>query len=257
MSINLSDLCMSSNIGSGDLTMVYTTKTDQEATMGFELSLNDILVERLISLFPDIDTLVPMLRSFEGMVDCQMTATCKADSTMSVLLPSVNASCYLSGKNMVLLDGETFTEISKTLMFKNKKRNMIDSIAVDLAIHDNKIEVFPFLVEMDRYKVAVGGTHNLDMTFDYHLSVLKSPVPFKLGIDIKGNLDDFKFKIVKCKYKDFLKPAKQAELDSTRRNVREEIRETIRKQIREAAPELGNSLSEIHPHTHGHVEEST
>ena len=66
-SINLSDLCMSSNIGSGDLTMVYTTKTDQEATMGFELSLNDILVERLISLFPDIDTLVPMLRSFEGM----------------------------------------------------------------------------------------------------------------------------------------------------------------------------------------------
>ena len=63
-SINLSDLCMSSNIGSGDLTMVYTTKTDQEATMGFELSLNDILVERLISLFPDIDTLVPMLRSF-------------------------------------------------------------------------------------------------------------------------------------------------------------------------------------------------
>lgn len=256
-SINLSDLCMSSNIGSGDLTMVYTTKTDQEATMGFELSLNDILVERLISLFPDIDTLVPMLRSFEGMVDCQMTATCKADSTMSVLLPSVNASCYLSGKNMVLLDGETFTEISKTLMFKNKKRNMIDSIAVDLAIHDNKIEVFPFLVEMDRYKVAVGGTHNLDMTFDYHLSVLKSPVPFKLGIDIKGNLDDFKFKIVKCKYKDFLKPAKQAELDSTRRNVREEIRETIRKQIREAAPELGNSLSEIHPHTHGHVEEST
>lgn len=256
-SINLSDLCMSSNIGSGDLTMVYTTKTDQEATMGFELSLDDILVERLISLFPDIDTLVPMLRSFEGMVDCQMTATCKADSTMSVLLPSVNASCYLSGKNMVLLDGETFTEISKTLMFKNKKRNMIDSIAVDLAIHDNKIKVFPFLVEMDRYKVAVGGTHNLDMTFDYHLSVLKSPVPFKLGIDIKGNLDDFKFKIVKCKYKDFLKPAKQAELDSTRRNVREEIRETIRKQIREAAPELGNSLSEIHPHTHGHVEEST
>ena len=134
---------------------------------------------------------------------------------------------------------------------------MNDSIALDLAIHDNKIEVFPFLVEMDRYKVAVGGTHNLDMTFDYHLSVLKSPVPFKLGIDIKGNLDDFKFKIVKCKYKDFLKPTKQAELDSTRRNVREEIRETIRKQIREAAPELGNSLSEIHPHTHGHVEEST
>ena len=215
--------------------------------MGLELGLNKILVNKLIDLFPSMDTLVPMLRSFEGVVDCQITATCQTDSTMSVLLPTLNASCFMRGKDMVLLDGETFAEISKTLMFKNKKRNLIDSIAVDLAIKDSKIEVFPFLVEMDRYKVAVGGTHNMDMTFDYHLSVLKSPVPFKLGIDITGNLDDFKFKIVRCKYKDFLQPAKQAELDSTRRNVRELIRDEIRRQIREAAPELGNSLSENHP----------
>lgn len=245
--LNLSELRMNSNIGDGNLTMVYSTPDEAHASMGLELGLNKILVNKLIDLFPSIDTLVPMLRSFEGVVDCQITATCQTDSTMSVLLPTLNASCFMRGKDMVLLDGETFAEISKTLMFKNKKRNLIDSIAVDLAIKDSKIEVFPFLVEMDRYKVAVGGTHNMDMTFDYHLSVLKSPVPFKLGIDITGNLDDFKFKIVRCKYKDFLQPAKQAELDSTRRNVRELIRDEIRRQIREAAPELGNSLSENHP----------
>lgn len=245
--LNLSELRMNSNIGDGNLTMVYSTPDEAHASMGLELGLNKILVNKLIDLFPSMDTLVPMLRSFEGVVDCQITATCQTDSTMSVLLPTLNASCFMRGKDMVLLDGETFAEISKTLMFKNKKRNLIDSIAVDLAIKDSKIEVFPFLVEMDRYKVAVGGTHNMDMTFDYHLSVLKSPVPFKLGIDITGNLDDFKFKIVRCKYKDFLQPAKQAELDSTRRNVRELIRDEIRRQIRETAPELGNSLSENHP----------
>lgn len=245
--LNLSELRMNSNIGDGNLTMVYSTPDEAHASMGLELGLNKILVNKLIDLFPSMDTLVPMLRSFEGVVDCQITATCQTDSTMSVLLPTLNASCFMRGKDMVLLDGETFAEISKTLMFKNKKRNLIDSIAVDLAIKDSKIEVFPFLVEMDRYKVAVGGTHNMDMTFDYHLSVLKSPVPFKLGIDITGNLDNFKFKIVRCKYKDFLQPAKQAELDSTRRNVRELIRDEIRRQIREAAPELGNSLSENHP----------
>lgn len=256
-SVNLSDLAMHSNIGCGNLTMVYTAKDRSGATAGFDLDMDDILVDKLISLFPSIDTLVPMLRSFEGVVDCQMTTTCRLDSTMSVLLPSLNSSCYLSGKNMVLLDGETFTEISKTLMFKNKKRNMIDSIAVDLAIHDNKIEVFPFLVEMDRYRVAVGGTHNLDMTFNYHLSVLKSPVPFKLGIDITGNLDDFKFKIVKCRYKDLFKPAKQAELDSTRKNIRQDIREAIRKQIREAAPELVSDLSFVPSHAHVHQPDET
>jgi len=164
------------------------------------------------------------------------------DSTMSVVLPSLQSACYLSGVDMVLLDGETFTEISKTLMFKNKQRNQIDSISVDLTIRDNKIEVFPFLLEMDRYRVAVGGTHNLDMTFNYHLSVLKSPVPFKLGIDITGNLDKFKYKITKRKYKDLFKPAREAELDATRTNLRTEIREAIRKQMQANAPELARNL---------------
>ena len=238
-SINLSKLNIHSNMGNGNLTMVYKAKKKQQATAGLDLDMKDVQVEKLIALIPSFDTLVPMLRSFEGDLDCQITATCKIDSTMSLIMPSINSSCYLHGHNMVLLDGETFTEISKTLMFKNKKRNIIDSISVDLAIKDNKIEVFPFLIEMDRYKVAVGGTHNLNMTFNYHLSVLKSPVPFKLGIDITGNLDDFKYKITKCKYKDIFKPAKQAELDSTRKNIRKDIRDAVRKQIEEAAPELG------------------
>lgn len=249
-SINLSNLAMHSNIGCGNLTMVYTAKNRQSASAGFDLDMEDVLVDKLIGLYPAIDTLVPMLRSFEGVVDCQMTATCQIDSTLSVILPSLHSACYLHGENMVLLDGETFTEISKTLMFKNKKRNVIDSISVDLSIKDNKIEVFPFLVQMDRYKVAVGGTHNLDMTFNYHLSVLKSPVPFKLGIDITGNLDDFKYKIVKCRYKDLFKATKETGLDSTRTNIRESIRDAIRKQIKEAAPELKGSLSENQMHSH-------
>ncbi|MCC8142589.1 MAG: AsmA family protein [Tannerellaceae bacterium] len=242
-SINLKRLDMHSNLGHGNLTLVYTARDAYEASAGFELDMQDILVDKLVGLFPSIDTLMPMLRSFEGVVDCQITATCDLDSTMSVILPSVESACYIYGENMVLLDGETFAEISKTLMFKNKERNVIDSISVDLAIRNNQIEVYPFLIEMDRYKVAVGGTHNMDMTFNYHLSVLKSPVPFKLGLDISGNLDKFKYKITKCRYKDLFKPAKIAELDDTRSSVRNEIREMIRKKIYENAPELAGDLN--------------
>ena len=74
---------------------------------------------------------------------------------------------------MVLLDGETFTEISKTLMFKIKT-DMIDSIAVDLAIHDNRSR-YSHSGEMDRYKVAVGGNAVIwIVTFDYHLVGFKN-----------------------------------------------------------------------------------
>lgn len=247
-SVNLNNLGMRSNIGRGNLTLIYEAKNKQGASAGFDLDMEDVLVDKLIGLYPSLDTMMPMLRSFEGVVDCQMTATCQIDSTMSVILPSVYSACHLHGENMVLLDGEAFAEISKTLMFKNKKRNVIDSISVNLAVKDNKIEIYPFMAEMDRYKVAVGGTHNLDMTFNYHISVLKSPVPFKLGIDVTGNLDDFKYKIVKCRYKDILQPARQEELNSTHTNIRNELQEMIRKQIKEAAPKLTSDLPLEHPH---------
>lgn len=240
-SVNLKKLDMESNIGHGNLTMFYSAKDQTGGSAGIDMEMNGILVEKLIDLYPAIDTLLPMLRSFEGILDCQMILTCDIDSTMSLILPSINTACFLKGKNMVLLDGEAFTEISKTLMFKNKERNQIDNISVDLAIKDNKIEVFPFLLEMDRYRVAVGGTHNLDMTFDYHLSVLKSPVPFKLGIDITGNLDKFKFKITKCKYKNTFDPAREEELIASKINLRESIRELVRKQIIQNAPELASN----------------
>lgn len=240
-SINLKKLAMRSNIGDGNVTMYYTAKDKEKASVGFDLEMQAIQVDKLIDLYPAIDTLLPMLRSFEGIMDCQMAATCDLDSASSVVLTSLNTGCSLAGKDMVLLDGETFAEISKTLMFKNKQRNKIDQISVDLAIRDNKIEVFPFLLEMDRYRVAVGGTHNLDMTFNYHVSVLKSPVPFKLGIDVTGNMDDFKYKIVKCKYKDIFQPAKQQELDPTPHNIRDGLRAFIRQQIGENAPELAGT----------------
>jgi hypothetical protein len=45
--------------------------------------------------------------------------------------------------------------------------------------------------------VTVGGVHRLDMTFNYHVSVLESPLGFKIDINLAGNFDDMKFGLVK------------------------------------------------------------
>ena len=230
--VQLTSFYSKSNIGQGDMSMFYDARNKNEASIGVDIDLKNIQVEKFIDLIPSIDTLVPMLKSFEGVLDCQMVAAFKIDSTSSIVLPSLEAACYLQGEKMVLLDGETFTEISKKLMFKNKKRNLIDSIAVDLTIKNSNIEVYPFLVELDRYRLAVGGTHNLDMTFNYHISVLKSPVPFKLGVDITGSIDDFKFKVTSCKYKDVYKAVKTGTIDTARLNIKRTIYNSIQDYIK-------------------------
>ena len=226
--IQLSDLELRSSAANMSTTALYRATDTTKAYAGFALQMHDIRIDSLVGLIPSLDTLFPMLRSFEGLVDFHIAADSWLDSAMNIDLPTLRAAAYLDGRDLVLMDGETFAEISKMLMFKNKKRNMIDSISVDLMVKDGTIEIFPFLVEIDRYKAAVGGQHNIDMTFKYHISILKSPLPFRAGVDISGNLDKMKFRITKAKYKDLFIPSRKAKVDSTQLNLRQRMRTILK-----------------------------
>lgn len=226
--IELSDLELRSSAANMSTSAIYKATDTIKAYAGFALQMHDIRIDSLVRLLPALDTLFPMLRSFEGVVNFHMAADAWLDSTMMIDLPTLRAAAYLDGRDLVLMDGETFAEISKMLMFKNKQRNMIDSISVDLAVKDGTVEIFPFLIEIDRYKAAVGGEHNIDMTFKYHISLLKSPLPFRAGMDISGSMEKMKFRITKAKYKDMFIPSRRASVDSAQLNLKQRIRTILR-----------------------------
>lgn len=231
--IQVSDLDMRSSAANMEATMIYKATDTLRAYTGFALKMHEIRIDSLVKVVPSLDTLFPMLRSFEGVVDFHISAETWLDSAMMVDLPTLRAAAYLDGHDLVLMDGETFAEISKMLMFKNKKRNMIDSISVDILIKDGVVEIFPFLLEIDRYKVAVGGEHNIDMSFKYHISLLKSILPFRAGVDISGTLDKMKYRITKAKYKDLFIPSRRAKVDSSQLNLRQKIRTLLKEGSRQ------------------------
>lgn len=226
--IELANFKMRSAAANMDATIVYKAEDTQKAYIGFALKMHDVMIDTLLQLVPSLDTLLPMLQSFEGEVDFHVAGETNLDSTMMPELPTLRGAAYLDGRNLVVLDGETFAEISKMLMFKNKKRNMIDSLSVDLLVKDGTIEIFPFMLEIDRYKVAIGGQHHIDMTFNYHISLLKSPLPFRAGVDVYGSMDKMKFKITKAKYKDIFIPSRKAQVDSAQIGLRQQIRTILR-----------------------------
>ena len=221
--LKISDFEAATDAGAMALNAFYATKSKKDISTGFDLELKDVFIERFIEATPAIDTLLPMLRSLEGKINCEFAATSQLDTAMNFILPTLKGVARLTGEDLVLLDGETFALIAKKLKFKNRKRNLIDKVSVEMLINDNKIEIFPFMMEMDRYQFAMSGTQNLDLTFDYHISVLQSPIPFRLGVTVFGNIDDFDFKIGKARYKSAKLPAYTALIDSTRINLRDQI----------------------------------
>ena len=229
--IHLEDLSMRALDADMKAVMVYKASSPRGGYAGFDLKIRNINIAKLVDFVPSLDTIVPMLRSFKGRVMFDVAAAARLDSAMNIRIPTLRSAIHIKGDSLVLMDGETFAEISKMLMFKNKKENVFDSISVNVTVHDGNVTVYPFLVEIDRYKAAIGGEQGLDMNFNYHISILKSPLPFKAGVNITGNLDKMKFRIGKAKYKDAVTPAAVHRVDSTRVNMGNEIVNRFRRVI--------------------------
>ena len=221
--IHLEDLSMRALDADMKAVMVYKAGSPRGGYAGFDFKIRNINIAKLVDFVPALDTIVPMLRSFKGRVMFDVAADARLDSAMNIRIPTLRSAIHIKGDSLVLMDGETFAEISKMLMFKNKKENVFDSISVNVTVHDGNVTVYPFLVEIDRYKAAVGGEQGLDMNFNSPISILKSPLPFKAGVNISGNLDKMKFRIGKAKYKDAVTPAAVHRVDSTRMNMGTEI----------------------------------
>ena len=197
--LSIVNMSTSTQVGKAALNISYTCSNRDSAQAAVTLGMDSIQIGELIEYMPELDSILPMLSSFKGSVRCEMSAQTTLDSTMSIVLPSLNAAAYIHGEELVLMDGETFTEISKLLLFNKKTENMIDTLSVELMVQNNEVQIFPFMLSLDKYRVAAGGIQNLDLSFNYHISVLK-PIP--LGLDIYGqDFDHKRFKLVSPKYK--------------------------------------------------------
>jgi hypothetical protein len=175
------------------LTAIYRTPRKNHLFLGLDYHMLDVEIGELLTMIPDIDSLMPMLRSFSGKGEFHITVETYLDSLYNIKKSTLRGASSIKGNDLVLMDGETFSEIAKTLRFNKKTINRVDSLSAEFTIFRNEINVYPFLLVMDKYKAVIAGRHNFDLTYDYHISVVDCPLPIKLGVNIKGNKDDFSF----------------------------------------------------------------
>ncbi|MFR9531557.1 MAG: AsmA-like C-terminal region-containing protein, partial [Rikenellaceae bacterium] len=186
--------------------MIYKNIDTRSSSVSFNMSLNGVDINRIGELMPSIATAFPMLDSFEGEVDFDLKASANLVDDAQIDITTLRSAMQFKGRNLVLMDSETFADLSKTLMFKNKDRNLIDELEAYALVDQSKIDVLPFAITIDRYSAIVGGSQTVDIEsfevdYKYNVSILKSPLPFKAGVDISGNLTDFGFKVTTAKLK--------------------------------------------------------
>lgn len=200
--MRLRDLTASGDVGTIDVSALYSSLDPDSLEFGMGMKLSDFYLERFLQMMPSIDSLLPAMRDLSGIVNADIAATTRLDREMNFVIPSLKAVIDIDGDSLVLLDADTFKSMSKWLVFKNKKRNLIDRMSVKIAVDSSMMSIYPFVFDIDRYRLGVMGSNDLEMNLNYHVSVLKSPLPWKFGINISGTPDNMKIRLGGAKVKE-------------------------------------------------------
>ena len=220
------------------LTGIYRSERRNHLFAGFDFHLLNIDIAKLINLIPAVDTIVPMLKSFAGKAQFHIAAETYLRADYSPKMSTLRAAAALEGKDLVLLDSKTFSTIAKYMMFNKKTENIIDSIDVEMTIFRNEVDIYPFLVSMDKWQAVLSGRHNLDNSFNYHISITDCPlaanlIPVQHGLDIKGTFENLKFNMVPCKYKTLYKPNKQKATEKQTLALKKIISDSLKDNVKE------------------------
>ena len=211
------------------LTAMYRTPRRNHIYVGMDYHMVDIHIEELVCMLPQLDTIVPMLKSFKGNAEFHLAAETYTNSQYEIKPSTLRGACSLVGKDLVVMDSETFSMISKKLLFNKKTENKVDSLAAEITVYKKEIDVYPLCVSMDNYTIALGGRHNLDMTFNYDVNVLS---PIYLGVNVSGDINDLDIKLTKCKYAKDFRPIFQNKVSQQTSQLRMIIRESMRKNVK-------------------------
>ena len=211
------------------LTAMYRTPRKNHLYVGLDYHMLDVDIDELLTMIPNLEDMVPMLKSFKGAAQFHLAAETYLKSNYEPKMSTLRGAASLSGKDLVVMDSETFSKIAKLLQFKKKTENKIDSINAEITVYKNDIDVYPLCVQMDNYMVALGGRHKTDMSFDYDINVLS---PLYLGVHVGGTMDNLQIKLAKCKYAKDFRPHWYEKADTQSLELRKMIKQSLEKDVR-------------------------
>lgn len=227
--LNLHHLKARADVGSLNLNALYSATDANDIKFGFGMQVADFDLHSFTRLVPAIDSIMPLLRDIRGTVGADLAATCDIDRGMNLVLPTLTAAVRLQGDSLELIDKDTYRTIGKWLLFKDKQSNIIDHMDVEVTVRDNMMTLYPFMFDIDRYRLGVQGYNDLALNFDYHIAVLRSPLPFKFGINLKGNPDKYKIRLGKARFNQQQAVHTVSIVDTARVNLLNQIENIFRR----------------------------
>lgn len=214
------------------LTALYQSLHRNNLFLGIDFHLLDVQINDLLHMIPYIDTLVPMLKTFDGQAEFHIGGQTFLKANYEPKLYSLLAAADIEGKNLSVNDHFTFTKMTDMLDISTNGEYRVDSLDVQVTVRNNQLDLWPSQIGIGKYKVTVDGRMTLDKNGVYHLSVTESPLPTRFGLCVSGPLNKLDYKLEKPKYPTLFKPNRRSDVEQRCLELKKMIANQLKQNVK-------------------------
>ena len=210
-------------IGSMDISALYAAPDRENIRFAAGAVVRELHLHQFLHLLPEIESILPLLKEVNGVVTADVAMTTDLDSLMNMKFHTFNLVMKLQGRDLTLVDTKDFMKVAKLLRLEHDGEITIDSMQVEMMVKDSHLDLFPFVFDFNRYKFGVSGGNDLNGDIDYHIAVLKSPIPFAFGVHIHGKPGHLHFGLGRANFDADRIASSRLETDTARINIVEKL----------------------------------
>ena len=199
---SIDSLTASTDFGDAYLNLLYSSRNPELLNLALDLGFSNIDITKMLKAFPQITEITPAISDLSGMAGAKLVGSFDIFPNMDIDFSSMNAMLNISGTDLELQQSPLIRKIARLMLIRKNGPLQISDMNIQIAMHDNMIRLYPFKFGMEKYRFALLGENDMAQNMYYHLSVLKSPIPFKFGINVKGTFDKPKIRFGGPKYKE-------------------------------------------------------
>ena len=207
----LQDISCGNKAAQMELSALYRSTQADNLFFAMDFRLADVQVRDFLHMIPYFDTLVPMLKTFDGQCSFGIDVSTRLGADYLPKLPTLRGEADIKGKNLTVNDEFTFTKITDLLGVSTDGELRVDNLDVQLSAQNSRIELWPSQIAAGKYGVVAEGFMTPDKNAEYHISLTESPFRMRKAVKIWGPLDKLKFELEPSKYPNHYTPLQREE----------------------------------------------
>lgn len=191
------------DFGTAHANAVYKAADALDMGVKCAVWLDSINVVAFFRQFHTLLEMMPQMSNLSGMVSASAQGEFDIFPDMVMNLPSLTATVTASGRELKVHQSKFIHRICRALLIHTADDLHIHNINVRATIHDNQLELYPFIFEMNRYRLLFAGENDFAGNLYYHVGILHSPLPLHFGVNITGTFSKYHIRIGRARFRQY------------------------------------------------------